>query len=128
MKKKLLLKAEGISKQFPGVQALDNISFDLYEGEVHVLIGENGAGKSTLMKIFAGVYQPDAGSLTLNGEKIQFSTPLSAQGAGISTIYQEFNLIPYMNVAQNIYLGRYPKKHGLLLDHKKFIRMQKMFL
>ena len=119
MKKKLLLQAEGISKQFPGVQALDNVSFDLYEGEVHVLIGENGAGKSTLMKIFAGVYQPDAGSLTLNGEKIQFHTPLAAQAAGISTIYQEFNLIPYMNVAQNIFLGRYPKKFGLFLDHKK---------
>ena len=128
MEKQLLLKAEGISKQFPGVQALDNVNFDLYAGEVHVLIGENGAGKSTLMKIFAGVYQPDAGNLALNGETIRFNTPLAAQEVGISTIYQEFNLIPYMNVAQNIYLGRYPKKYGLFLDHKKIHKAAKEIL
>ena len=128
MEKKLLLKAEGISKQFPGVKALDNVSFDLYSGEVHVLIGENGAGKSTLMKIFAGVYQPDMGSLSLHGEKIQFYSPLAAQEAGISTIYQEFNLIPYMNVAQNIFLGRYPKKIGLFLDHNEIHKNAKDIL
>ena len=119
MENKCLLYAKGIDKQFPGVHALDNVSFDLNEGEVHVLIGENGAGKSTLMKIIAGVYQPDKGEIFLKGKKVEFNAPLAAQAAGISTIYQEFNLIPHMNVAQNIFLARYPKRFGFLLDHKQ---------
>jgi ribose transport system ATP-binding protein len=119
MAKKLLLKAENISKAFPGVQALDNVNFDLYEGEVHVLIGENGAGKSTLMKIFAGAYDLDSGSLQISGEKVNFHNPQDAQQAGIGIIYQEFNLIPDMNVAQNMFMGRYPKQFGVLIDHKK---------
>lgn len=119
MDKKLLLRAEKISKRFPGVQALDNVDFDLYEGEVHVLIGENGAGKSTLMKIIAGAYKPDSGSLYLDDEKIRIFNPLTAQEKGIGIIYQEFNLIPDLNVAQNMYLGRFPKRLGFLIDHKK---------
>jgi ribose transport system ATP-binding protein len=119
MAEKELLKAEGISKQFPGVQALENVDFDLRAGEVHVLLGENGAGKSTLMKILAGAYQPDSGKVLLNGEEVSFHNPRQAQSAGIAIIYQEFNLVPYMNVAQNIFLGRFPKKNGFLLDHKK---------
>ena len=119
MENKCLLHAKGIDKQFPGVHALDNVSFDLNEGEVHVLIGENGAGKSTLMKIIAGVYQPDKGEIFLDGKRVEFNAPLAAQAAGISTIYQEFNLIPHMNVAQNIFLARYPKRFGFLLDHKR---------
>lgn len=119
MSETILLKAEGISKQFPGVQALDDVNFDLREGEVHVLLGENGAGKSTLMKILAGAYQPDAGKIYLNGNEVAFSNPRQAQLAGIAIIYQEFNLVPYMNVAQNIFLGRFPKKNGIFLDHKK---------
>lgn len=119
MAESLLLKAEGISKQFPGVQALDNVGFDLRAGEVHVLLGENGAGKSTLMKILAGAYIPDAGKIYLQGKEVNFHTPRQAQAAGIAIIYQEFNLVPYMNVAQNIFLGRFPKKNGFLLDHKK---------
>lgn len=119
MERKLLLRAEKISKAFPGVQALDNVDFDLYEGEVHVLVGENGAGKSTLMKIFAGVYQADSGDLYINGEKQRFMSPIAAQNAGIGIIYQELNMIPHLNVAQNMYLGRFPKKAGLLIDHKK---------
>ena len=118
MAKKLLLKAENISKAFPGVQALDNINFDLYEGEVHVLIGENGAGKSTLMKIIAGAYHPDAGTLTISGKAVDFHNPQDAQAAGVGIIYQEFNLIPHMNVAQNMYMGRFPKRGGLLINHK----------
>ena len=86
MAKKLLLKAENISKQFPGVQALDDVSFDLYEGEVHVLIGENGAGKSTLMKIFSGAYYPDSGSIEISGKKVDFHNPQDAQQAGIGII------------------------------------------
>ena len=98
MAKNLSLKAENISKKFPGVQALDRVDFDLYEGEVHVLIGENGAGKSTLMKIFAGAYHPDSGVLSINKEEVDFDNPQDAQDAGIGIIYQEFNLIPNMNV------------------------------
>ena len=118
MAKKLLLRAENISKQFPGVQALDKVDFDLYEGEVHVLIGENGAGKSTLMKIIAGAYHSDSGKLFINGKEMDFDNPQNAQEAGIGIIYQEFNSIPHMNVAQNMFLGRFPKKYGLLIDHK----------
>lgn len=119
MAEKLLLKAEGISKQFPGVQALEKVDFDLRAGEVHVLLGENGAGKSTLMKILAGAYQPDSGKILMNGREVVFHNPRQAQLAGIAIIYQEFNLVPYMNVAQNIFLGRFPKKNGFFLDHKK---------
>jgi len=119
MAKKLLLKAENISKEFPGVQALDQVDFDLYKGEVHVLIGENGAGKSTLMKIIAGAYQLDSGNLYINGDEVNFHNPQDAQEAGVAIIYQEFNLIPHMNVAQNMFLGRFPKRAGLLIDHKK---------
>lgn len=119
MAKKLLLKAEKICKAFPGVQALDNVDFDLYEGEVHVLIGENGAGKSTLMKVFSGAYYPDSGTLEISGKKVNFHNPQDAQRAGIGIIYQEFNLIPDLNVAQNMFLGRFPKKAGFLIDHKK---------
>ena len=119
MEKELILKAEKISKGFPGVQALDNVDFDLYKGEVHVLLGENGAGKSTLMKVIAGAYVPDSGSLTINNQIITQFTPQHAQDAGISIIYQEFNLIPSLNVAQNMYLSRFPKRFGFLIDHKK---------
>jgi len=128
MTKKLLLNAKNISKAFPGVKALDNVNFDLYEGEVHVLIGENGAGKSTLMKIIAGAYYPDSGSLEIENKKVNFHSPQDAQDAGIGIIYQEFNLIPNMNVAQNMYLGRFPKKAGLLIDHKKLHEDAKRFL
>ncbi len=119
MADKVLLRAENISKQFPGVQALEKVDFDLKAGEVHVLLGENGAGKSTLMKILAGAYQADSGKILLNGKEVVFHSPRQAQLAGIAIIYQEFNLVPYMNVAQNIFLGRFPKRYGLFLDHKK---------
>ncbi len=122
MEKKLLLSVEKINKRFPGVQALDNVDFNLYAGECHVLIGENGAGKSTLMKIIAGAYQPDSGSLFIDGQLLRFQNPIQAQEAGIGIIYQEFNLIPDLNVAQNMYLGRYPKRLGMLIDHKELHR------
>ena len=88
MAENLLLEAKGITKQFPGVLALDNVDFDLHAGEVHVLIGENGAGKSTLMKIIAGAYQRDGGSMKLSAENVRFHTPQEALQAGISIIYQ----------------------------------------
>jgi ribose transport system ATP-binding protein len=106
-----ILKLHNITKQFPGVLALDKVSFDLYKGEVHVLLGENGAGKSTLIKIISGAYKKDEGEIFINGQKIEILGPSHAQRLGISTVYQEFNLVPYLNVAENIFLGRNPMKN-----------------
>jgi ribose transport system ATP-binding protein len=116
-----LISAHNMTKTFPGVKALDEVDFDLYPGEVHVLIGENGAGKSTLMKIFAGAYQPDSGTVFVQGKETVVHNPRHAHQLGISIIYQEYNLVPYLNVAQNIYLGRAPRRQGvpLLIDHAK---------
>jgi len=109
-----ILKIENISKAFPGVQALDSVSFDVEEGEVHAVIGENGAGKSTLMKILAGSLSPDEGTLWVNGAERKVYSPQVAQDEGIAMIAQEFNLIPYLTAAQNIALGREPKHLGLI--------------
>ena len=112
----LVLRMEQITKDYPGVRALDDVSFDLRRGEVHALVGENGAGKSTLMKVLAGAEQSDAGSVLLNGEPAHIHIPQDAMAAGISIIYQEFNLVPYLSVAENIYLGRYPVRAGVFVD------------
>jgi len=109
-----LLQIRGITKQFPGVLALDNVSLECYPGEIHAVVGENGAGKSTLMKILVGAYQPDHGEIYLDGQRVHFHHPRQAQQAGISIIYQEFTLLPYRTVAQNIFLGREPTRHGLI--------------
>jgi galactofuranose transport system ATP-binding protein len=111
-----VLEARGISKGFPGVLALDDVSFRLGAGEVHALVGENGAGKSTLIKVLTGVYQPDRGELRLHGGQVSFGTPLEAQRAGISTIYQEVNLVPQMSVAHNLMLGREPRGRLGVID------------
>lgn len=103
-----------VSKAFPGVLALDQVDFSCLPGEVHAVVGENGAGKSTLMKILAGVYRPDGGTILLRGKEIHFASPKDAQNHGISIIYQEFNLIPELSVAENIFLGREPKKRRLI--------------
>ena len=114
-----VLRLEGIVKEFPGVKALDNVTFDLQPGEVHVLLGENGAGKSTLMKVLVGVYHPEAGHIFLKGKEVRMENPRQAQERGIAIIYQEFNLVPYLTVAQNIYLGREPRtKIGLVDQHR----------
>ena len=104
-----ILQLAGISKSFPGVRALADISFDVRPGEVHALLGENGAGKSTLIKIMSGVYQPDEGTVTLDGKATTFSSPQAAQDAGIATIYQELLLFPELSVAENIFMGHAPK-------------------
>ncbi|MEV1290506.1 sugar ABC transporter ATP-binding protein [Micromonospora sp. NPDC049679] len=109
-----LLDVVGVTKQFPGVRALDEVSMTLRNGEVHALVGENGAGKSTLIKVITGVYQPDAGELRMGGARTAFPAPLDAQRAGISTIYQEVNLIPLMSVARNLFLGREPRRFGII--------------
>ncbi|MEV0166058.1 sugar ABC transporter ATP-binding protein [Nonomuraea fuscirosea] len=111
-----VLEARGVSKRFPGVLALDGVSLALRPGEVHALVGENGAGKSTLIKVFTGVYQPDGGELRYQGGPAAFGTPLEAQRAGISTIYQEVNLVPMMSVARNLLLGREPRGRLGVID------------
>ena len=102
----VLLKMEGIDKTFPGVHALDHAQFELRAGEVHALVGENGAGKSTLMKILAGIYAKDAGSILYRGQEANISSPRSAQHLGISMIHQELNLMPHLTLAQNVFVGR----------------------
>jgi ribose transport system ATP-binding protein len=118
MTDRLLIEARAVTKTFPGVRALDNVDLELKAGETHILLGENGAGKSTLMKILSGAYPPDAGEVFIEGQRVEVFDPRVAQRMGVSIIYQEFNLIPYMNVAQNIFLGRFPMSYGLI-DHKK---------
>ena len=107
-----ILKLEGISKSFPGVKALDDVSFDVRPGEVHVLMGENGAGKSTLIKIVSGVYRNDEGKIHFDGKEVHLQSPIQARNLGISTVYQELTLAPHLSVAENIYMGRLPKKGG----------------
>lgn len=116
-----LLEVKGASKGFPGVQALDNVDLELGYGEVLALVGENGAGKSTLMKLLTGIYEPDQGEFFLHGKKFEPETPKQAQELGISIIHQEFNLMPDLSVAQNIYMGREPMKFGLV-DAKQEIK------
>ncbi|NTU83805.1 MAG: sugar ABC transporter ATP-binding protein [Chloroflexales bacterium] len=116
----VLVQMEGVTKRFPGVNALDNCRFELRAGEVHALVGENGAGKSTLMKILAGVYKKDAGTIRLRGREVEIPSPRAAQHLGISIIHQELNLMPDLTVAQNIFIGR-ERRPGLpfILDERR---------
>ncbi|HEX6014821.1 MAG TPA: sugar ABC transporter ATP-binding protein [Geminicoccaceae bacterium] len=109
-----LLRMAGISKSFPGVQALRGVDFEVGRGEVHALLGENGAGKSTLLKILAGAEAPDAGTIAFDGEEVRLDGPQAAQARGIVTIYQEFNLVPTLSVAENVFVGRVPVRLGLV--------------
>lgn len=115
-----LISVRNLNKSFPGVHALKDVHFDLYSGEVHTLVGENGAGKSTLMKVLAGVYQKDSGEILVNGKPAEIPNPRAAQRLGISIIHQELNLMNHLTAAQNIFIGREPKKYlGLFLDEKQ---------
>ncbi len=118
----LLLEMRDITKRFPGVLALDRVRLEVRYGEVHCLVGENGAGKSTLMKILAGAVPMDSGQIFLEGQPIQITSPYHAQQLGISMIYQEFNLIPYLSVAENIFLGREPR-----IPKTPFINWKQMY-
>lgn len=109
-----LLKLSGINKYFPGVHALKNVQFEVRKGEVHALLGENGAGKSTMIKIISGVHKPETGTISLDGQQVNFNNPRDAQNMGVATIYQELGLYPELSVAENIFMGHAPmKKWGL---------------
>ncbi len=111
---KTLLEIRGLTKSFPGVKALQAVDFTVRRGEVHALMGENGAGKSTLIKVLTGVYQRDGGTVRLDGVAINAASPTAAEAHGISTVYQEVNLIPHLSVAENICLGRQPTRFGMI--------------
>ncbi|MCP4165055.1 MAG: sugar ABC transporter ATP-binding protein [Chloroflexi bacterium] len=114
-----LLEMRQIRKEFPGVLALDDVDFDLYAGEVHALLGENGAGKSTLIKVIAGLYHRDAGSMLVEGEEVDFMTPADSIEKGIKVVYQELDLVPGLSVAENVYLGNYPHTRMRTVDWRK---------
>jgi ribose transport system ATP-binding protein len=111
-----VLAVHEVCKSFPGVRALDRVSLTIEPGQVHALVGENGAGKSTLIKVLTGVYRPDSGEISYRGARVSFGRPSDAQQAGVSTIYQEVNLIPLMTVARNLFLGREPRNRLGLID------------
>src|SRR5713226_9522771 len=123
-----LLEMKSITKSFPGVKALDGVSFDLKAGEIHALVGENGAGKSTLIKILAGVYpHPECGGeITLDGSARPFANVRDAANAGIAVIYQELSLVKDLSVAENIFLGREPRRFGIINWEKLYSRAQKL--
>ena len=108
----VIVSMEGISKSFPGVQALENVDFTLKRGEIHALVGENGAGKSTLIKVMTGVERQDRGTIRLERREVVIRSPLEAQELGITTVYQEVNLCPNLTIAENILIGREPMKWG----------------
>ncbi|WP_441243230.1 sugar ABC transporter ATP-binding protein [Tardiphaga sp. 768_D3_N2_1] len=117
-----LFELRGISKEFPGVKALDDVSFSVWPSEVHMLLGENGAGKSSLMKVLCGAYRADSGSFHYNGETVEIASPADARKLGIAVIFQEFSLVPYLDIAQNIFLGREPAgRIPGTIDRKKIL-------
>ena len=121
MHEKIALSLTNITKQYPGVLALDKVSLDFVEGEVHALLGENGAGKSTLIKVVAGAIEPDGGLIHLAGQEFSKMTPHLARSLGVEVIYQEFNLVPSMSVAENIFLGDKTGK-GMIVDTRIMVK------
>src|SRR5690242_19313181 len=109
-----VLRMQGIVKRFAGVTALDGVELELRAGEVHALVGENGAGKSTLVKIMTGAYRKDGGSITVAGQEVEFRIPADAQAAGVVAVHQEIHLLPHRTVAENVWLGREPRRSGLV--------------
>lgn len=114
-----MIRFAGICKAFPGVRALDDVSFSVTGGSIHALLGENGAGKSTLLKILSGAYQPDSGQVFLGESEVRFSHPQEALSAGVAVIYQELNLLPELSIAENIFLGHLPQSRPGWVDGKK---------
>ncbi len=120
----VILTMKEIDKSFPGVHALDHVNFEVRRGEVHALMGENGAGKSTLMKVLTGIYKKDSGTITYEGKETEFHSTREAQDAGVVIVHQELNMVGDLTVAQNIFIGREPKK-GFRIDDKKMIEDSK---
>ena len=120
----VILTMKDIDKSFPGVHALDHVDFEVKRGEVHALMGENGAGKSTLMKVLTGIYQKDSGSIKYKGQEVEFHNTREAQDAGVVIVHQELNMVGDLTVAQNIFIGREPRK-GFRIDDKKMIEDSK---
>ena len=127
MGQEVLLQMKNISKEFPGVKALDNVSLTLKKGTVHALMGENGAGKSTLMKCLFGMYSKDSGTIELEGKEVSFKNSKEALESGVAMVHQELNQALKRNVMDNIWLGRYPKLGGLMVNEKKSIRIHWMY-
>lgn len=125
--KKVILSLKNISKYYPGVQALDNVSVDFIEGEVHCLVGENGAGKSTFIKMISGADQPDSGVICFEGKEYNAMTPKLSKSLGIEVVYQEFNLAEDLTVAENLYLGE-RDIGSKLFSMKQLKRKRNMFL
>ena len=119
---KPIIKMDNIVKSFHGVRALNGMSLDLYEGEIHCLVGENGAGKSTLMKVLSGAYLPDSGTIYIDNQEYDHMTAARAQAAGLSIIYQENLLVPWMNVVENIFVGQEEVSGGFLNSKKEHER------
>src|ERR1700726_1234980 len=117
-----IVELRGIAKQFGGVQALRGVDFGLFPGEVHALVGENGAGKSTLVKILAGIYRPDSGTVKVGGEVIELRSPIQAQALGIAVVQQEPMLFPDLDVAENVFMGRHPRDRFGRVDWKRMYR------
>ena len=124
---KTLVEMTGITKTFPGVKALDNAQLTLYSGEVLGLLGENGAGKSTLMNVLGGVYKPDSGKIVIDGKEAVIGSVVDAQNLGVAFIHQEIALVPYLSVAENIFLGRERMSAGMV-DKKKMYKEAKQWL
>ncbi len=124
----MLLETRGLVKTFGPVRALRDVSFDLRAGEVHGLMGENGAGKSTLIKLLTGLNRPDGGTILLDGNPVSFDSPRAAQAAGVAAVYQEINLIPERSVADNLFLGREPRRFGLLVDRNRMVEEARALL
>ena len=118
---KVIVELKGITKVFPGVRALDGVSFDLREGEVHSLCGENGAGQSTLIKVMTGAHQATEGQYFIDGEEVHIKDTQEAIAKGVSCVYQELSIAPQLDVAKNLFIGNLPMKHGLV-DHKTLYR------
>ena len=124
----MLLETRGLVKTFGPVRALRDVSFTLEAGEVHGLMGENGAGKSTLIKLLTGLNRPDGGAILLDGRPVSFDSPRAAQAAGVAAVYQEINLIPERSVADNLFLGREPRRLGLLVDRTRMVEDARVLL
>ncbi|MFI3208328.1 MAG: sugar ABC transporter ATP-binding protein, partial [Eubacteriales bacterium] len=123
----VILTMKGIDKSFPGVHALDHVDLEVRKHEVLALMGENGAGKSTLMKVLTGIYSKDSGIITYEGKEIEFSNPREAQEQGIVIVHQELNMMGHLTVAQNIFIGREPRKGFIIDDTKMNVEAKKLF-